>query len=151
MSDHQIRIRAYDAETDLAALSLIWFRASLEAHAFIGEARLSVHRQDVESIYLPKAETWVACIAGRPVGFISLLGNLVGGLFVDPDHQGRGVGAALVRHADALREVLELEVYTENAGALGFYKALGFLEISRRPTDNEGLPFENVMLRRVRA
>lgn len=144
-----ILIRQYAADTDLAALSSIWFQASMEAHAFIGEVRLSRQRLEVESIYLPNAETWVASAGDQPVGFVSLLGNFIGALFVDPAHQGRGIGAALVRHVAALRDELELEVYTHNAGALRFYEAQGFAEVSRRPLDSEGLPFENARLRFV--
>lgn len=34
-------------------------------------------------------------------------------------------------------------MYTANTQAFAFYKALGFEEISRRPSDDQGLPFEN--------
>jgi ribosomal protein S18 acetylase RimI-like enzyme len=42
---------------------------------------------------------------------------------------------------------LSLEVYTQNEQAVRFYTALGFLEVSRRSADDEGLPFENAHLR----
>ena len=73
-------IRAYDEATDLHALSAIWFEASRLAHAFIGEQRLSEQRILIEEKYLPNAETWVACLDGAPVGFISLLDTFIGGL-----------------------------------------------------------------------
>ena len=83
-------IRAFDRATDIPLLSDIWFDASLLAHPFIGETRLRAQRRLIEEIYLPQAETWVACLDGIPIGFISLIDTFVGGLFVAPTHQGQG-------------------------------------------------------------
>ncbi|WP_112320947.1 GNAT family N-acetyltransferase [Oceanibium sediminis] len=143
MNANDLTIRAYDEAADLESLSAIWFEASLSAHAFIGEKRLRAQRVLIETRYLPQAETWVACQSGLPVGFISLLDDFIGGLFVAPDRQGHGAGRALVAHALERKGSLLLEVYTDNARALAFYTALGFRELSRRATDSEGLPFEN--------
>lgn len=148
MKNVDLFIRAYDEASDLQTLSAIWFDASLRAHPFIGEERLREQRIVVETIYLPKAETWVACHHGEPVGFISLLETFIGGLFVAPERQGLGAGRALVGHALALKGELSLEVYTANDQACRFYASLGFEEIARRPMDDEGLPFENAHLRR---
>lgn len=150
MRNANLSIRAYDEATDLHALSTIWFEASLLAHPFIGEQRLGEQRVLIEEKYLPNSETWVACLEGAPVGFISLLDNFVGGLFIAPGHQGMGIGRALVAHALSLKGELLLEVYIANTQALGFYKSLGFAELSRRATDDEGQPFENVRMRLVR-
>lgn len=139
-------IRAYDPESDLKTLSAIWFDASLQAHGFIGRSRLIEQRKLIETRYLPAAKTWVACRGAQPVGFISLLDKVVGGLFVDPRHHGQGIGRALVAHAVALKGELTLEVYTANAGAVAFYQALGFCEHSRRVRDDEGMPFENARM-----
>ncbi|WP_440983310.1 GNAT family N-acetyltransferase [Shinella sumterensis] len=147
MKNVDLRIRAYDEASDLLKLSAIWFDASMAAHAFIGEARLREQRVAIETVYLPQAETGVACHAGEPVGFISLLDAFIGGLFVAPGRQGLGIGRALVRHALDLKGELSLEVYTANRQAYGFYRSLGFEELSRRATDSEGLPFENAMMR----
>lgn len=150
MKMESLTIRAYDEATDLHALSTIWFEASRLAHAFIGEQRLSEQRVLIEEKYLPNAETWVASLEGVPVGFISLLDNFVGGLFVAPDRQGLGIGRALIAHALALKGELELEVYTGNAQAFRFYRNLGFIELSRRAEDDEGQPFENAQMRLTR-
>ncbi|WP_427792465.1 GNAT family N-acetyltransferase [Brevundimonas diminuta] len=124
-------------------LSDIWLQASLRAHAFIGEQRLREQQILIKTQYLPDAETWVACRDGQPVGFISLIDSFIGALFIAPDQQGHGIGRAQTTHALALKGQLTLEVYTANTQAMRFYEALGFRERSRRPTDDEGLPFEN--------
>lgn len=147
MKNMEISIRAYAAATDLETLSAIWFDASLLAHGFIGESRLRDQRIRVETVYLPNAETWVACRSGVPVGFISLMDSFIGGLFVAPDCQGQGIGRALIAQALALKGGLTLEVYTQNAQAVAFYRALGFTELSRRAMDDDGLPFESIRMR----
>ncbi|SDT97961.1 GNAT family N-acetyltransferase [Stappia sp. ES.058] len=146
MSAPTTRIRAYDPETDLKRLSGIWLDASLLAHAFVGRQRLREQRVRIETEYLPNAETWVACRGDGPVGFISLLDDLIGGLFVAPRHHGQGIGRALVAHALALKGELSLEVYTANTPAVAFYQALGFRERSRRARDDEDMPFENACM-----
>ncbi len=145
-------IRAYDPANNRAsdpkALSALWLSASLGAHGFLGRARLEEQQTLIETRYLPMAETFVADAAdGRPLGFISLLGDFIGGLFVAPEAQGHGIGRALLDHARARRDALELEVYAENAGALRFYRRYGFREISRRAHDDEGLPHANIHMR----
>ncbi len=108
---------------------------------------LRSQRQLIESDYLPNSETWVACGQGEPVGFISLIGRFIGGLFVDPRVQGLGVGRLLVAHALTLKGALELEVYAANENAVCFYSRFGFSEISRRDRDDQGMPFENLRMR----
>ncbi|KUL93973.1 acetyltransferase [Bosea sp. WAO] len=147
MKNVETTIRAYETSTDLEALSAIWFEASLLAHPFIGEERLREQRVLIETRYLPEAETWVACRAGEPVGFVSLLEHFIGGLFVASGQQGNGIGRTLVAHALKLKGELMLEVYTDNKQAYAFYEALGFKELSRRAQDDEGLPFENAQMR----
>ncbi len=146
MTNETITIRPFEA-ADTTKLSKIWLDASLLAHPFIGVTRLTEQRALIEDHYLPGAETWIASLGGEPAGFISLLDDFIGGLFVTPDRQGLGIGRRLVAHALALRGELSLEVYTANAQAMGFYKELGFAEVSRRPIDDEGYPFENARLR----
>ncbi len=144
--DMELQIRPF-AAGDTKQLSAIWFEASRRVHAFLGEARLREQQALIEEVYLPTAETWVACLNGVPVGFIGLVEFFIGGLFVDPGQQGSGVGRALTVHALELKGELELEVYADNRGACAFYRHLGFEEVSRRPEDDEGLPFEVVLMR----
>lgn len=149
MKNNELVIRPFVAATDLERLSDIWFAASLAAHPFIGRDILSAQRQLIEEEYLPKAETWVACHDGPdqdPIGFISLLGSFVGGIFISPDRQAMGAGRKLIAHALGRTGELTLEVYLENRQALGFYNALGFQEVSRREEDDSGYPFPNATL-----
>ncbi|ASV86514.1 GNAT family N-acetyltransferase [Ochrobactrum quorumnocens] len=143
MKNMSVTIRAYEA-ADKETLSSIWYRASLEAHAFLGSDLLRDQQKLIEDVYLEKAETWVAIIDNKPVGFIGLLGSFIGGLFVNPAAQGHGIGRRLIAYALAMKGELSLEVYVNNERAYRFYKQLGFQEISRRAEDDNGFPFANI-------
>lgn len=147
MTIENIIIRPFDVARDTAALVGIWFEASIGAHAFIGRDRLLEQKELIEHKYLPMAETWMACRGEQPVGFISLLGAFVGGIFVSPKCQGQGIGRRLIAFALEQMGELSLDVYSANEKAFRFYLSLGFEEVSRRPFDDEGLPFELTHLR----
>ncbi len=138
-------IRAYRPD-DNTALTEIWHEASRIAHGFLGKETLLAHRKLVSETYLPGAETWVACVDTVPVGFLGLLEDFIGGLFISPEWQGQGIGQALVLHGLSLRSCLRLDVYAANEAALRFYLRMGFRETERRPRDKEGLPFEEISL-----
>ncbi|MFK3689942.1 GNAT family N-acetyltransferase [Agrobacterium tumefaciens] len=150
MHKTSVQIRPFDAARDTQTLSLIWLNASLLAHPFIGTQRLREQRKLIEDTYLPNSETFVAEISGQTTGFISLINNFVGGLFVSPHWQGKGVGRELIAHALTIHDALNLNVYTENAQAMGFYKSLGFREVTRSSHDDDGMPFENARLQLTR-
>ena len=85
------------------------------------------------------ADTWVVEQDGRMVAFISLLDELIGGLFTHPDHQGRGHGGALIRHARGLHDPLRIEVFLKNERAIAVYERCGFVEERRYIDDMTGL------------
>jgi phosphoglycolate phosphatase len=69
----------------------------------------------------------VATCADEPVGFLELVGTHVSNVFVDPAHQRRGVGAALMRAAEeTIPGDLTLSVFTSNPAARRFYERLGY-------------------------
>jgi ribosomal protein S18 acetylase RimI-like enzyme len=71
--------------------------------------------------------TTVALQDGRVVGFIALGEARVEHLYVDPAHQRRQIGTALLRHAQAARPAgLDLWVFQRNTGAIAFYERHGF-------------------------
>jgi len=147
MKFENITIRPFSVAEDTAILITIWLEATLKAHAFLGRERLLEQKELIEHKYLPMAETWVACRGHQPVGFISLLDAFVGGIFVSPECQGQGVGRKLIAFALEQKGELALDVYSANEQAFRFYLSLGFTEVSRRPFDDEGLPFELTHLR----
>lgn len=121
-------IREY-RKSDLAAVLKVWASASAVGHPFLTDEFLATERRNIADRYLPAAETWVWETDGRVVGFVSLVGNEVGGLFVHPTLHGRGIGRALVDHVRGLRDELEVEVFKDNASGRAFYRACGFIEL----------------------
>jgi len=123
----------------------VWARASALAHPFLSQEFLEQERHDISSVYLPKAETLVWEADGRVVGFLSLLGNEVGAIFVDPEFHRSGIGRALMDRARALRGELEVEVFERNLLGRAFYAKLGFDLVHRKVHNQTG--FEVLQLR----
>lgn len=119
-------IRAYVPEDDDALLA-IWRDANALAHPFLAPAFVAQVAHDMRAIYLPNAETWVTEVEGAPVGFIALLGNEIGGLFLAPARHGQGLGRAMADHAVALKGPLCVEVFEDNAIGRAFYDRYGFV------------------------
>lgn len=130
-------IRPY-TDGDLEELLDVWYRASLVAHPFLSEAFLATERREISERWLPMAETTVYDVDGHAVGFIALIGNEVGAIFVDPDHQSMGVGRALMNHARESRPFLELNVFEANAIGRRFYDTYGFEFVDRHIHEASG-------------
>ncbi len=82
-------------------------------------------------------ELLVAESENRIAGFLSLDGDLITNLYVRPEAQSRGLGAALLAEAKARRpEGLRLWVFEPNAGAIRFYERKGFRTLER--SDGQG-------------
>lgn len=132
-------IREYRAE-DLNDLLSAWESASRLAHPFLTDEFLEQERDNIPNLYLPNAETWVIEQGGQVFGFIVLLGNEVGAIFVKPEFHGTGAGKALMDKAQELRGDLEVEVFKENTIGQKFYARYGFQllkESVHEPTGNQ--------------
>ena len=132
-------IRKYNAD-DLAGLLDVWYDASKVAHPFLTRDFLERERRNVIQEHLPIAETWVFEEEGRVVGFIALIGNEVGGIFVTPERHGQGIGRALTDHATASRSHLDVEVFEANESGRGFYDAYGFEVVGTGVHEETGEP-----------
>jgi putative acetyltransferase len=130
-------IRAY-GPGDRDAVLGVWQASASAAYSFWNPERFERERETIAGTYLAAAETYVFERGGAVVGFISMLGHEVGGLFVAPEAQGDGIGRALLDHVRSSREYLELDVFDANQPARAFYVAYGFEEIGSR-TDEAGL------------
>lgn len=130
-------IRAYEP-SDLEEVIEVWKAASRLAHPFLDTAFLEREQREIEQTHIPQAETWVYEEGGHVVGFIALLENEVGGLFVSPAHHRRGLGRALMNHARSTRSWLELSVFEENGLGREFYESYGFKPVGRQRHEGSG-------------
>jgi putative acetyltransferase len=132
-------IRKY-TDNDLDEVLSAWENASRLAHPFLTNKLIETTRKNIPVVLLPKADTWVYEREGVVVGFISLIGNEVAALFVQPAFHGTGAGRALVDKARELHGDLEVEVFEINTIGLQFYLKYGFvpfLEKNHEITNNK--------------
>lgn len=118
-------------EKDNDQIMNVWHQASNLAHPFLSSDFVEKAKKDLREIYIPKTETWVYEDNNTVIGFISMLGNEIGGLFVLPDNHFKGIGTQLVNFIDELHDELEVEVFEKNVIGRSFYKKYGFEQIER--------------------
>ncbi|MDG2169758.1 MAG: GNAT family N-acetyltransferase [Opitutales bacterium] len=132
-------IRPYQS-SDLDAVLSSWENATRLAHPFMTDAFIAQERKNTTEIYLPNTDTWVIEIDDSVQGFIALMGNEVGAIFVRPRYHRRGAGKALMDKARDLHGNLEVEVFKVNSSGRAFYKRYGFKFMEEKihePTDNQ--------------
>jgi putative acetyltransferase len=113
-----------DADMDDAVDA--WYQASLIAHPFLDDAFIKHETKMMREVYLPSPNTWVYEKDGKVVGFIGMMDNEVGGIFVHPDYQGQGVGRTMMDHVATMHDELVLSVFKANPIGRRFYDAYGF-------------------------
>jgi len=137
-------IRPYQHD-DTDAVVAVWRAASLSAHPFFEEPFLDQEADNMRNVYLAFAETFITEVNGEVVGFIAMIDNEIGGLFLHPAHHGRGLGRAMVDHVRAKREMLAVEVFEKNAIGRRFYESYGFRQVDtllHQPTGERVLKLE---------
>jgi putative acetyltransferase len=123
-----VKIRQY-TDSDLDAVLSSWEVATRLAHPFMTDEFIAQERINVAEIYILNTDTWVLDIDGKVEGFIALMGNEVGAIFLQPEHHGKGAGKALMDKAQELHGDLEVEVFKENSIGRKFYSRYGFEEL----------------------
>ena len=118
-------IRQY-TESDLVGVLSSWENAVAIAHPFLEKEFVETERYNIPNIYLPNTDTWVAEVDGEVVGFIALMGNEVGAIFLELKFHGKGIGKALMDKAQELHGTLEVEVFKANSIGRKFYSQYGF-------------------------
>lgn len=126
-----MQIRKYES-ADLNAVLSSWETATRLAHPFMTDEFIAQERINVAEIYIPNTDTWVVDIDGNIEGFIALMGNEVGAIFLQPKHHGKGAGKALMDKAQELHGDLEVEVFKENHVGRKFYSRYGFEQLEEK-------------------
>ena len=132
-----MNIRHYN-DSDLDAVLSSWEIATRLAHPFMTDEFIAQERKNVAEIYMPNTDTWVAEIEREVEGFIALMGNEVGAIFLQPKYHGKGVGKALMDKAQELHGDLEVEVFKENSIGRKFYSKYGFEQLEEKSHDPTG-------------
>jgi len=111
---------------DLDVIMSIWLESSTLAHPFLDAIFVDQVNHDMRTMYIPNSETWVYEEDHTIVGFISMIENEIGGLFVVPNHHSKGIGTQLVNFIKEFHEELEVEVFEKNVIGRAFYDKYGF-------------------------
>lgn len=131
MDDVWIRpLEPYD--TDEAAA--VWWRSRHDPGSQLPPAIRSEDqvRGWFADVLLPDGQSWVALDDGRIVAVLTLDGDDLDQLYVDPGVAGQGVGTTLVQLAKDLRPGgLALWTFQSNTKAQAFYQRHGFAEVRR--------------------
>ena len=126
-----MQIRQYE-NSDLNAVLSSWETATRLAHPFMTDEFIAQERINVAEIYMPNTDTWVVDIDGNIEGFIALMGNEVGAIFLQPTHHGKGAGKALMDKAQELHGDLVVEVFKVNKIGRKFYSRYGFEQLEEK-------------------
>lgn len=127
--------------TDIKAISGVHYRACLIAYRFMN---WSYSLAEVEAWYATKFPEWTWTQAAFDAsdgmaGFIALVDRHVDQLYVDPAHQGLGVGSMLLTSLVRLSPGrITLDVFEENRSARTFYEKHGFQARDRWMNEEEG-------------
>lgn len=110
----------------MASVWLAARRAAVPAIPAPAHADDDVRRWICEQL-VPTHEVWVVEVDGCVAGLLVLDGGWVSQLYVNPAHQGQGLGSALLEWAKAQSpEGLDLWTFETNIGAHRFYERHGF-------------------------
>jgi GNAT superfamily N-acetyltransferase len=133
-----IEIRpATPADADaVAAYHRACFLDTYETQVAAGELEppdLGSTRDQLADWFAPDSdcETHVAVVAGSPIGHVTVSGNRLVHLFVDPAHHGTGLGGRLLALGEsqivaAGHHDLELHTRIDNHPAIAFYEHSGW-------------------------
>jgi putative acetyltransferase len=130
-------IRQYE-DADLDSVLSSWENASKVAHPFLKEEFQAQERKNIPELYIPNADTWVVEVDDQVVGFIALIGNEVGAIFLQPAHQGKKIGKLMMDKAKELHGDLEVEVFERNSIGRNFYAQYGFKLIEEKVHEPTG-------------
>lgn len=113
------------SEDDRGSCQRIAARAALSSY---GPRMPEFRDWFVETQPLEPADERIVAVRNQTVaGFLDLIGSHISNLFVDPQHQGQGIGTALMAEAERRSAGdLTLTVFTSNPGARRLYERLGF-------------------------
>ena len=123
-----VQVRRFCPDSDLAACVEIYYRTRRETFTWLPRSRF--RRNDFlvdtfeEELFVAELDGKVAAFAGvyRPDDFLHHL-------YVAREHQGRGVGSALLRYLlDQSGGRLRLKCLCRNERALAFYRRQGWRE-----------------------
>ena len=123
-------IRRYEPP-DFDAVNDLWRRSRLRAFPDLQARKGHTAEEDrayFRDVVLVRHDVWVVELDGRVAGFLAIAGDFIDQLYVDPDHQRKGLGRTLIAHARRLSPSgLRLSTFQINHAGRAFYEGQGFV------------------------
>ena len=90
-------------------------------------------------MHLAERHVVAAIVSGNVVGTASLHGRIVRSVYVDPDHQGTGIGAKLMEAVERVAKCQSISRVSvpSSITAEGFYRSLGFTAVGEQHHGDE--------------
>jgi len=127
-----LSIRPYKSD-DFAVVTSLWRRAREQAFPEFQHRKGHTFEEDqayFRDVILVNNDVWVAEVDGEPVAFMAIAGDFIDQLYVDPEHQRRGLGKALLDYARSLSpEHLWLYTLQINTNGRAFYEKNDFCAV----------------------
>jgi len=130
-------IRPFNID-DTDSMIEVWRGSASIAHDFLSTEYMDKEENNIRHVYIPNTKSWVYEIDQRVVGFISMINNEVGAIFVLPEYQGQGIGKELMDLVSSMYSELEVDVFVKNRFGRSFYHKYGFKLVSKYEHDKTG-------------
>jgi ribosomal protein S18 acetylase RimI-like enzyme len=120
-------------ESESTAVVGLWHATKKSAYPYLPLEQGRTLEGDSDffhQVILQRCDIWVAEQQGKLVGFLAIHGSYIDRLYVSPNVQRCGIGAALLTHAMKLSPAgLELHTHQKNLTARSFYEKHGFRSV----------------------
>lgn len=117
-------------DEDIEPLVVLWERTRWDSQPWLERRMDYSHEQNARhfrEVVAVENDVWIASRRGTLVGFLAIRDDHIDQLYVDPCHQGLGVGTLLLRKARELSPArLTLFTHVRNQHARAFYRSRGF-------------------------
>jgi putative acetyltransferase len=124
---------------DYEELLAVWERSVRATHDFVSEADIQFFKPLIFNEYFKMMTLFCEKDEEQKLkGFIGIVDDKLEMLFIDPAERGKGIGKKLLIYAITKQKIKKVDVNEQNDQAVGFYKHMGFVVISRSAVDSLG-------------
>lgn len=114
-------------ENEKLHVMAIWAAYVQKYHSFLSNEWMAETRLLMSTQYLQASEIYVYEYQNRVVGFVGMVGNYVGLLFVESEFEGFGFARELFNTVNTREGDLVTSAYSKNNDGCSFYERHGFI------------------------